>query len=157
SAGGLVVRSFERLLAADPGFRPEGVLTMTATLPGWLFAEHDDAYAFQDRVFATLRALPGVTAVSATNTLPLVGGANLTRANVPNSPANNGEELHDNALVDRIFVRAGYVEAMGIRVLAGRTFETSRKGVREVMIDRHLAQYFFPNSSPIGATLRCTG
>src|SRR5262245_31332975 len=79
SAGGLVVRSFERLLAADPGFRPEGVLTMTATLPGWLFAEHDDAYAFQDRVFATLRALPGVTSVSATNTLPLGGGGNVMK------------------------------------------------------------------------------
>jgi putative ABC transport system permease protein len=50
SAGGLVVRSFERLLAADPGFRSAGVLTFFAAMGPRLFPEAADAVAFQERV-----------------------------------------------------------------------------------------------------------
>lgn len=43
---------------------------------------------------------------------------------------------------------------MGMRLLAGRDFEESRReGVREVLIDQYLAKQFFPNLSPIGATV----
>ncbi len=59
STGGLVVRSFERLLAADPGFEPHDVLTFAVSLGDWLFPEHADSYGFQDRVDAALVALPG--------------------------------------------------------------------------------------------------
>ena len=44
---------------------------------------------------------------------------------------------------------------MKIRLLAGRDFEAARpQGVREALIDRYLAQQFFPGRSPIGATLQ---
>src|SRR5262249_52278907 len=46
------------------------------------------------------------------------------------------------------------LETIGIRLLAGRTFEAARpSGVREVVIDQHLAKKFFPAVSPLGATL----
>jgi hypothetical protein len=58
-------------------------------------------------------------------------------------------------VVDRIFSRGEYIETMGMRLLTGRGFEARhREGVREALIDRHLAQQFFPNSDPIGAILR---
>ena len=50
SAGGLVVSSFERLLRADPGFRPHGILTMRVPMPSQLFPKTDDALALQERV-----------------------------------------------------------------------------------------------------------
>src|SRR5262249_41585817 len=61
----------------------------------------------------------------------------------------------DHPLVDRVHVRAGYVKAMGLHLLAGRDFEPSHhEGVREALIDRHLAQQFFPNRSALGATVQ---
>jgi putative ABC transport system permease protein len=152
STGGLVVRSFARLLAADPGFQPRGVLTLR--LSTIVFTKNADAAAFQDRTEAALRALPGVTSVSAATRLPLSGGAFLSQIAFPGAPGNTGDE-RDHPLVDRIHARAGYVQTMGMRLLAGRDLEPIRpQGVREALIDRNLAQQFFPNRSPLGATLQ---
>src|SRR5204862_8179414 len=91
SAGGLVVRSFERLLAADPGFKPEGVLTFSVVLGDWLFPKATDSYAFQSRVEAALRALPGVTGVGITARLPLTGAGSTTTLNTPDTAVNTRE------------------------------------------------------------------
>ena len=155
STGGLVVRSFARLLAADPGFQPRGVLSLR--LSTIVFTKNPDAAAFLDRTEAALRALPGVTSVSASTRLPLSGGALLSQIAFPGAPGNTGDE-RDHPLVDRIHVRAGYVQTMGMRLLAGRDFERVRpQGVREALIDRSLARQFFPNRSPLGATLQVDG
>jgi putative ABC transport system permease protein len=150
SAGGLVVRNFERLLAADPGFTSDHVLTLrlsTVVLP-----ENAAALSFLDRTATALRALPGVTGVSATSTLPLSGGSSMNTVRFPGAPGNTGDEQRDRPLVDRVHVRAGYIETMRMRVVTGRGFDDVRQiGVREAVIDRHLAEQFFPSSSPIGS------
>jgi len=152
SAGGLVVRSFERLLSADPGFTPGHVLTLR--LSTIVFTENKDAASFLDRTAAALRALPGVTGVSAASTLPLSGGSSMNTVSFPGAPGNTGDEQRDRPLVDRIHARAGYIDTMGMRLLAGRAFADARQtGVREVIIDRHLAERFFPNSNPLGSTI----
>jgi putative ABC transport system permease protein len=155
STGGLVVRSFERLLSADPGFNPEGVLTFSLGLGDWLFEKDTDSYAFQNRVDAAILALPGVSGVSATTALPITGDGNITRIRFPGTPGATGVTDHGNILVRRIFTRPGYISTMGMRLLAGRDFDVKQvDGVREAIIDHHLAERFFPNRSPLGATLR---
>jgi putative ABC transport system permease protein len=152
-AGGLVVRSFERLLEADPGFRSENVLTLR--LSTVVFTENRDAASFMDRVTASLRAIPGVTAVSVTSALPLSGQATLSGIAFPAAPGNSGDSTKDRPLAEILRIRAGYVETLKMRVVEGRAFEDAhRQGVREALIDRHLAQQFFPGRSPIGATLQ---
>ena len=152
SAGALVVRSFEQLLEADPGFIADHVLTLR--LSTIVFTENADALSFLDRTAAALRALPGVTGVSATSTLPLSGGASMNTVRFPGAPGNTGDEQRDRPLVDRVHVRAGYIETMGMRLTAGRGFDEARpNGVREAVIDRHLAEQFFPNSNPLGSTM----
>ena len=72
---GLVLRSFQKLSAVDPGFRPDGVLTFRVALPEADYPKSEDVarfhYAFLDRI----RALPGVTAAGATRRLPLSGSS----------------------------------------------------------------------------------
>lgn len=154
TAGGLVVQSFERLLRADPGFAPNGVVTMRVPMPTQLLPEARDALALQQRITDALAALPGVTAVSATETLPMTAGMNQTTLTIPGAPGNTGNPERDQPLVDYTGVRAGYVEAMGMHLLEGRAFGVSRpSGVREAIVDHVLAQHFFPTGSALGATI----
>ncbi|MPZ19146.1 MAG: FtsX-like permease family protein [Luteitalea sp.] len=154
SSGGLVVRSFERLLSADLGFRPEGLLTFRVRSPREFFPERADAILFQDRVERALAAIPGVTSVSATSSLPLTSPPNQVAMTIPGAPGNTGDADRDLLWVDEVAARAGYVEVMGMRLLAGRTFEPERRDdVREALIDRHLARHFFPTGSPLGAKI----
>jgi putative ABC transport system permease protein len=154
SAGGLVVRSFEQLLRAHPGFRPDGLLTMRVPIPMPLVPQSEDALALQNRVHAALAALPGVTAVSATNALPMTAGASQINLNIPDAPGNTGDRDHDQPLGDYIAARAGYFEVMGMRLVTGRTFDEQRRdGVREAVIDRAVAAHFFPGGNPLGASM----
>jgi putative ABC transport system permease protein len=151
STGGLVVRSFERLLAANPGFKSDGVLTLR--LSTRVLTKPADVLSFLDRVTAEIRRLPGVKSVSATSALPLSGSTSIGAVKFPGAPGNMGDD-RDRPLVDRLFTRAGYVQTMGMRLLAGRDFENAhRAGVKEVLIDQYLAKEFFPNTSPLGATV----
>ena len=154
TTGGLVVRSFERLLGADPGFRSEGVLTMRLPMPPQVFPDTNHVLELQDRVEGALASLPGVSGVSATNALPLMAGASQGQFAIPGAPGNTGDAARDTPLVDVIMARAGYFEVMGMRVLAGRTFTDTRPSDgHEVVIDRHLADQFFPTGTPVGAKI----
>jgi hypothetical protein len=132
AAGGLVVRSFERLLRVDPGFRPEGVLSFWVRMPPEFFPRIADVLALQDRIEEELAALPGVTGASATSVLPLCprplqafAAARTYQMPVrfPGAPGNTGDADRDTPLVDRIGARNTYLDVMGIRLLAGRPLD----------------------------------
>jgi len=155
SSGGLVVRSFERLLRADPGFKAQGLFTVRVRTPPEFFPTPSDAIGFQDRIQATLGALPGVTGAGAAHTLPLTATFSAqTTITIPGAPGNTGDAERDALLVDVIAARAGYVEVMGMRLLAGRAFEESRpSGVFEAIVDSNMARRFFPGADPLGARI----
>jgi putative ABC transport system permease protein len=155
SSGALVMRSFERLLRADPGFQPDGVFTVRVRCPPEFFPQMSDVIAFQDRVQRALAAIPGVTGASATSALPLTATAFQRTITIPGAPGNTGDAERDKALTDLIAVRANYVEVMGIRLIAGRAFTEFRQNdVTEVMIDTAIARRFFPDGNAIGAKFR---
>lgn len=152
SAGGLVVRSFGELLRADPGFDASGVLTLRVPLTQDRYPDDAAANAVHERIEAALAALPGVRAVGAGAAIPLTAQANQTTVAFPASIANTGDKDRDEPLIDYVAARRGYFEALGMRLLAGRTFAAGGTGTREAVIDRALAATFFPSGSPLGAT-----
>jgi putative ABC transport system permease protein len=154
TTGGLVVRSFERLSRADPGFRPEGLLTVRVPMPSQFIAETADVIALQERIERAMTEIPGVVGVSATSALPLTAAASQTTVRIPGAPGNTGQAERDAPLVDYIGIRAGYPEVMGIRLVAGRPFERVRRpGVQEALIDTALARQFFPTGDPLSARI----
>jgi len=154
SSGALVVRSFERLLRADPGFRAEGVFTVRLRTPPEFFPKHSDAIAFWDRVQNALARIPGVTGASATSALPLTATASQEMITIPGAPGNTGNAERDKVLTDIIGVRANYVEVMGMRLLAGRTFtEYRQNGVIEAIVDSAFARRFFPEGDAVGVSI----
>jgi putative ABC transport system permease protein len=154
TTGGLVVRSFERLLRAAPGFRPDGVLTMRIPIPQQFARETPEVVALQQRIEDTLAAVPGVQAVSAASALPLTAGASQTTIGIPNAPGNTGNSERDRPLVDWLGIRAGYVELMGMRLVEGRPFDRVRPaGIREAIVDTHFARHHFPNGGILGTKI----
>ena len=154
TAGGLVVRSFEKLLSADPGFNPEGLLTLRVPMPAQFVPQAADAIATQDRITRALEGIAGVTGVSATSALPLSAGASQTTIQIPGAPGNTGNQDQDRPLVDHMAIRAGYTDVMGMRVVEGRTLDPIRRpDVREALIDTHVARKFFPSGSALGAKI----
>ena len=154
SAGGLVVRSFNRLLQAKPGFRAEGVLTAFIPMPAARIPDSLDVLSLQTRLMASLEAIPGVESVSSTSALPLSAGANQATIEIPGAPGNTGNREHDRPLADVLGVRPGYFSTMGIKVLAGRDFTPLRKGkLTEAVVDKVLADYFFPTGNALGARI----
>lgn len=155
SSGALVMRSFERLLRVDPGFQPDGMFTVRVRTPPEFFPKMSDAVAFQDRVQRALAAIPSVTGASASAALPLTATAFQATITIPGAPGNSGDIERDTVLTDMIAVRANYVEVMGMRLLAGRTFTESRQnGVMETMIDTAIARQFFPEANAVGTKIR---
>jgi putative ABC transport system permease protein len=152
SAGGLVARSFDRLLRADPGFDPRGVLTFKVPLPQGSYDSTATVLAGFARIHQELSTLPGVTAAGATSALPLSAGADQRGVAFPGAPGSTGNPDLDEPLVDLLLTRGAYFDAMGIRLVAGSGFGAAAGG-REVIIDRILAERFFPGRDAVGATL----
>ena len=147
---GLMLRSFLALQRVDPGYDPNHLLTFI--LPAR--ARDQEARAvFMRQVTERLRALPGVTNVSASGPLPLDGG----NANVPWATEEAGS-VDPSAFRQANFfvVRPGFFETMKTRVLAGRTFTEDDNQVDhadKVVIDDMVAARAYPNGSPVGKTL----
>src|SRR5262249_55319146 len=72
AGAGLMLRSFFRVLRADPGFDPEGVLTATIPVSPTKYNEPAKMRAFSDRVVENLKSMPGVARAAVA--LPLLGG-----------------------------------------------------------------------------------
>ena len=148
---GLMIRSFTRLVQVRPGFRPEGVLTMSAVLAGDRYGQPEQRIQFLDAVTARIATLPGVTAVAAANNVPFSGGMNggvqvegrtLEGADVPNA--------------EKRIVTDGYFGTMGIPVRQGRTFGPADRldGPKVVVISETMARRLWPNESAVGRRIR---
>ncbi len=156
SAGALVVRSFGQLLHAEPGFVAKDVLTFRISLNQVAYPNLAEVVSLQERLQHALRALPGVQSVGGSNALPMTAQVpTQTDVSMPGAPGNIGKAEIDNPIVDLMIASPGYFETLGIRLIAGRSFDVSvPSGAREVVIDRLLAHRYFQGANPIGRTLQ---
>ena len=73
TGAGLLIRSFLRLQAVDPGFRPDNVLTMGIALPQARYGDDARIRGFYNEVVRRVSAIPGVDAAGLASALPLSG------------------------------------------------------------------------------------
>ena len=151
---GLMIRSLWMLQGINPGFDPNGVLTMNLSMPDKTFDSALAESRFFDRVLEHVRALPGVDSVGAIDNLPIEGGSNQPVA-IEGQPAR---AMADQPEVSVRVISPGYLRAMRIPVLQGRDFTTADSGDRPavVLISESMARRFWPNASPIGKHLTLT-
>jgi predicted permease len=152
----LFLTSFRRLLQVDPGFRPEGVVTASVSLPRSKYANPEDWRGFLNRALPAVRAIPGVTKAGATDVIPLSGNHNDEVILAEGYQMKPGESIISPFRMD---ISPGYFEAMGISMTKGRSFDERDKGTAPlvVIVDEQLAQHFWPNSDPVGRRMYLPG
>ena len=146
---GLLLASFDRILAIDPGFRAEGVFTGRISLPAARYADDNALRSAYDRLLPALRAVPGVSAAGLTSSLPFSGDYSDSVILAEGYQMAPGESLISPS---QITVSDGLNDALGMTLLRGRTF-TAADGPGAplaVMVDERLAQRFWPGQDPIG-------
>jgi putative ABC transport system permease protein len=156
AGAGLLLRSFIQILKVDPGFRPEGALTMRISLPDAKYAKPDQVRAFYRDLLDHIQSLPGVQAAGAINLLPLGGlsGSGTTTIDTQSVPIDDTEPE-----VDFRAATPGYFKAMGLTLLRGRYFDDrdSETAPPVAIVDETLAQTYWPNQDPIGKRLHFGG
>ncbi len=150
---GLLSRSFLRVMSVDPGFRTEGVATVSISLPPSRYADDPSQVRFFERAFEEIGSLPAVDAVGVISHLPLRGFNPTGLATVEDGPM---EQLDDAAY--RVASR-GYFAAMGIPLIRGRLFEdTDDASVPDVVVvSEAFAERAWPGENPIGKRMTSGG
>jgi predicted permease len=151
AGAGLASKSFSRLLAVDPGFRPENVLVATMSIPD-TYSDSGREGWYYERVLEAIRNVPGVSAAGSIRDLPTRGTGEMLRAeqlglSVSNSSDGSAMQLHH--------VSAGFFKTMGTPVKEGRDFEpTDRRGAPVVfVVNEAFVRRFSPGESAIGKML----
>ena len=147
---GLLLRSFVRVLAADAGFRAEGVLTANLPLPMTRFPEEAQRAAFVRAVVERMKAIPGAEAASAG--IPLLGGwqSSFTLEGRPEPPAGQLPSA------DITRVTPDYFKAMGVRVREGRVFtdHDTADAPPVAVVDETFVRAHFPQGDALGKRFR---
>jgi putative ABC transport system permease protein len=147
---GLMIRSFARLMAIDPGFDATGVVTMRVTLPAARYRDVDRWTAFHEDLVRRVSSLPGATAVGINSAVPLEGGGSEAGVAVEGRPMPTPGTPGTATLFQAS--SPGYLRAMGVALLRGRYFtDQDRKGAAPVVIvDDSLVRKLFPDADPLG-------
>jgi predicted permease len=153
TASGLLLRSFEKMRAVDVGFRPDHTLTALYGLPSYQYPTQASIDRFDEQVLRNLRQLPGVEAVGITSVLPSTGDWEGPAITIEGSVPPKGAGLN-LAMVS--LLRGDPIQALGIRLLRGRTFtEADNAGSQLVaLVNSRLAQRYWPGQDPIGKRFR---
>ena len=153
TGAGLVLRSFAKLLAVDPGFTAAGVLTLDIALPADRYREVPARAAFYARAFDELRHIDGVGATGAAVVMPLTGNNWTVPFERADQPVPAGQRPPD---VGWQSASGGYFAALRIPLRAGRLFNAGdRPGAGTVVIiSEAIQERFFPGEGAVGRKVR---
>jgi predicted permease len=149
AGAGLMLKSVGRLIAVNPGFRPDHLLKVSIGLTSTQYQKDSDVRAFWRRLLEGVRALPGVESAALGTNVPLTnnhGRGDITVEGMPlPSPGNFPHP-------DRHAVSPGYLHTLGIRILRGRDFTDadSSTASRVGLINARIAHDLFPGQDPVG-------
>lgn len=146
---GLFLASFQRLLHVDPGFRTEGVVTASVSVPRASYGTSAGLRSLVDRLLQSIKAIPGVVSAGVTTSIPF------------------GSQFSDSVLLAEGYVMAphesvispqnarvtpGYFQSMDIHLVRGRFFDQrdQESSLPVVIVDEWLASKFWPGQDPIG-------
>ncbi len=148
AGAGLMMKSLVRLLDTDLGFRPEHLVTMDVSLAGEKYHSGENQAAFFAQVLQRLESLPSVVSAGAVVNLPMTRSDTLSGVEIPGPHPRKGWANYHT-------VSPNYFYTMGIPLLNGRELVTSDSARTPLVgvINRKMAQKYWPDENPIGQTI----
>ena len=152
TGAGLMLRSVDRLLSVDPGFEPDGVVTMQLTLIGRAWAEDSAVRAFQQQLLERVTALPGVASAALAGQVPLGGNFDTWGVRLRDARATGAGPLD----FQRYSVSPSYLDVMGLTLTRGRfiTHEDVPTSTPVVVLSESAANAAWPGQDPIGRQIQ---
>jgi predicted permease len=152
TVSGLLLRSFDKMRQVDLGFRPDHMLAAIYILPKQ-YATQPMIDTFNDTLLHTLRQLPGVEAVGTTWLLPGAGDDGGLALTIEGYVPPKGAGLNMAMMSP---VQGDPFQALGVRLLRGRFLTEADKAGSQlvVVVNRKVAQHYWPGQDPIGKRLR---
>ncbi len=152
SGAGLLIRTFAALKDVNPGFRPQGVLSLQLAISRNKYDGDDKVAGFCQRILEQVQALAGVEAAGFCNRLPLEGFSGMS--SVYFERAN--QEPGTLEATDETTTTPDYFRAVGIPVLRGRSFteQDTTNAPLVVVVDERVARLAWPGESPLGKRVR---
>ena len=147
----LFVRSLQKLLSVDPGFRPDGIISVDIDIGPAKFPKDQRPVVFQ-QLQERLAAQPGIVSVAQIGMTPL-SGSGWNESVRPDASTAAAKESFFNRF------GPGYLRTMGIGLIAGRDFdERDRVGSPKIsIVNEAFAKRFFDGANPVGHTFRVEG
>ena len=149
TGAGLLIRSLALLQGVNPGFDSSNLLTFNVSIPGAKYRSDTALVQYWERAIETVKAVPGVTSVGITSTMPFSGNWSTGSFSVegyqppPGKPGPWG---------DQRVVSPGFFPTLKVPLIKGRNF-TEQDGVtggQVVIVDEEMVKRYWPNADPIG-------
>lgn len=140
---GLLVRSYGHLEGLDPGFEPEGVLTVQYSLDDARYAHADSVQRLFRESLSRIQEIQGVTGVAVSLTLPYERPLNL--------PFRfSGDDAGTNRVTNAVYVTPDFFSAMGIPLIQGRLLEEGdRQGAPVVAVANEAFRDTYQADQPV--------
>ena len=148
TSAALLTRSLWKATQADPGFRPEHLISTEITLPSAVYKTPAQIAGFFDSLLSGLSTLPGVREAGAMSDLPMGSTSNVIIS--IDGQGRNTER------VDMVFCRGKALELLGVTLLRGRLLQPQDQigKPHTVVISEALAKRVWPHGDPIGRRIR---
>ncbi|HEX3253530.1 MAG TPA: ABC transporter permease [Pyrinomonadaceae bacterium] len=150
---GLLIRSFDKLLHVNVGFKPEQLLTLEYRLPRNKYTKTEAQWNFHRQVTEQVQQVPGVSSVSLVRGLPFSGNGGTVTITLPDrevpKPGTEPEVMFNT-------VMPNYFETMGIPFIKGRLFNSNDRPdtPAALIINQTMAEKFWPGQEPLGKQIK---
>jgi predicted permease len=151
AGSGLMLRSLSHVLAINPGFSADHLLTLRLTVPVGSVPP-DSMPGFYEQVQSRLASVPGVQQVSLIDCPPVSGGCNGTLMTFPDRPASST----GNAIVGVHWATPTWFTSLRVPLKRGRMFDATDRlgGPKVVLISESAAHKYWPNEDPLGKSVK---
>jgi predicted permease len=148
---GLVLKGFSQLLSKDPGFDPEPILTLQATISPERYADGNTVDRFLEPALQKLREIPGVDAAAAISLIPYDNwGWNFNIR----YEGQSGDDPTRLPMTENRVATPEFFQVTKQRLIAGRLLAPQDDGRPEspsvVVVNQALVKRDFPNADPLG-------
>jgi predicted permease len=149
----LVMRSFQKLLAVDPGFRTDHLLSAEINLPEPKYGDDSPVTNhFYEQLIENIQRSPGVLSAATTTIVPLRPSQVMTRFLVEGAPPTAPGTFPAAQIR---YVSPGFFHTFGLALANGRIFEQKdiENGSRSFVVNAAFAKRYLAGRNPLGANI----